>query len=268
MTPSASANGDAPIEFFRMNPALLRRLPAIAKRQPGKLSPKTTVLVLLALCAQAARRPRSELTITPASGDAMASVALPIRMAEVLESLGYERNGADFSGSAWETVGAAVKQLTSTRVKVAFKRTGSKGLEAAYFRGALVERVDDGKMCLHGYSPPGDRYHVLIPHKVLALRPALTELGTGLVCWLYCQHRGRREGGTVKHKWSLTITPEVLVDAKILTSKNLRRAAELERMLGGFRNLEHLGLLTIEGAAWPFRVHLSPSFFHQEVRHE
>lgn len=198
----------------------------------------------------------------------MASVALPIRMAEVLESLGYERNGSDFSGSAWETVGAAVKQLTSTPVKVAFKRPGLKGLEAAYFRGALVEQIGNGKMCLHGYSPPGDRYHVLIPHKVLALRPALTELGTRLVCWLYCQHRGRREGGKVKHKWSLSVTPEVLVDAKMLRSKNLRRAAELARMLGGFRNLEHLHFLTIEGTTWPFRVHLSPSFFHQEVGHE
>lgn len=272
MKPSSLKPRDETMEFFRVNPAVLRRLPAVAtrstKRRTSKLSPKTTVLVLLALCAQVARRPKSELTITPASGEAMASVTWPMRMVEVLETLGYKRSGGDFAGSAWETVGAAVQQLTAASVQIAFKRPGEKWLEPASFRGPLVERIEENTLCLRGYSPPGDNYHVLIPRKLLALRPQLTELGTRLMCWLYARHRGRRFAGKLRHKWSLTVTQEVLVDARILRSKNQRRSVELARMREGFKNLERLGMLTVDGSGWPFRVHLSPEFFHQEVAHE
>jgi hypothetical protein len=68
----------------------------------------------------------------------------------------------------------------------------------------------------------------------------------------------------LRRRADLAIAPEVLVDAKVLKAKNRRRAAELKRMRDGFKNLESLGLLTIEGAGWPFRVHLSRRFFHEE----
>jgi hypothetical protein len=225
-----------------MSPPLLRRLPAVAmRRRPAseseatteaprkpKLSPKMSVLVLLTLFAQAGRRPKGELKFSPACASVMASVSCPIRMAEVLEDLGYRRRGGDFSGSAWSAVSAAVERLTKTDVRVAFHRRGVKGLEQAYFFGALLEAEDEGCYRLFGYSPPRDKYFVLVSHKLLSLRAQLTELGTRLVCWLYAQHRGRRVNRKLRHKWDLTITPEVLVDAKMLKGKLRRRAAELK----------------------------------------
>jgi hypothetical protein len=271
MTPSGRKTAEVAPEFFRVSPPLLRRLPAIAARPTkyrpdGKLSPKMAVLVLLALFAQVARQPKGKLVNTPARGDAMASVTCPVRMADVLADLGYERNGSDFSGSAWSAVTAAVRQLATTPVGVAFNRSGTKGrLEQAHFRGRLVEVEGERAVRLHGYCAPSDRYFVLMPRKLLGLRRQLTELSTRLACWLYLQHRGRREERKLRHKWRLTVTAELLVEAKILRAKNLRRSVELRRMREGFRNLEVLGLLTIEGSGWPFVVHLSREFFHQEV---
>ena len=117
------------------------------------------------------------------------------------------------------------------------------------------------------YEPPetADTYFALMPRKLLSFRARLTELGTRLVCWLYLKHRGRRVDRKLQHKWDLAITPEMLVDAKVLKAKNSRRVAELKRMRDGFQNLESLGLLTIEGAGWPFRVQLSRQFFRSEV---
>lgn len=270
MTPSTRKTAEVAPEFFRVSPPLLRRLPAVAarptKHRPdGKLSPKMAVLVLLALFAQVARQPKRELVTTPARGDSMASVTCPVRMADLLADLGYERNGSDFSGSAWSVVTAAVRQLATTPVLVAFNRPGAKGLEPAQFRGRLVDVEGQGTVRLHGYCAPSDRYFVLMPRKLLGLRRQLTELGTRLVCWLYLQHRGRREERKLRHKWKVTVTAEVLVEAKILRAKNVRRSVELRRMREGFRNLEALGLLTIEGSGWPFAVRLSREFFHQEV---
>jgi hypothetical protein len=247
----------------------MRRLPAVAtrptkRRGTGTLSPKMSVLVLLALFAQVARRSKTELTVAPASVSAMASVACKIRMAEVLEDLGYQRCGFDFSGSAWSAVSAAVRQLAETDVRLDFLCRGPEGFVKAHFAGPLVEK-DDGQLRLYGYSPSSDKYFVLVPRKLLSLRAELTELGTRLVCWLYLKHRGRRVDRKLQHKWDLAITPEILVDAKVLKAKNCRRVAELKRMREGFRNLESLGLLAIEGAGWPFRVQLSRQFFRSEV---
>jgi hypothetical protein len=270
MSPSGRKTAELAPEFFRVSPPLLSRLPAIATRKTKgkvrhKLSPKMPILVWLALFAQVARWTKTELEITPARGDAMASVKWPARMGGVLADLGYERHGSDFSGSAWSAVTAAVRQLAATSVLVAFNRPTAKGLVEAQFVGPLLELVDDGSLRLHGYCAPGQRYYVLVPRMLLGLRSQLTELGTRLACWLFMQHRGRRVDGKLRHKWTLTITPEVLVGAKILRAKNVRRAVELRRMREGFKNLEALGLLTIEGSDWPFRVRLSCEFFHQEV---
>lgn len=267
MASRSTASAEA---FFRMSPPLLRRLPAIAtrptkRRAKGTLSPKMSVLVLLALFAQAGRRPKADLETAPACGSVMASVTCPIRMAEVLEDLGYRRSGADFSGSAWSAVAAAVRQVAETPVRIPFRRPGAKGLEEAIFAGSLVNIEDESRCRLFGYSPPNDKYFVLVPRKLLSLRAQLTELGTRLVCWLYAQHRGRRVNGKLQHKWDLTITPEVLVDAKVLKGKHHRRAAELRRMRDGFKNLESLGILSIDGGGWPFRISLSREFFHQKV---
>jgi hypothetical protein len=277
---SSAPEGGAVSEFFRMSPPLLRRLPAVAmRRRParksestteapskGKLSPKMSVLVLLSLFAQAGRCPKGELKFSPACASVMASVTCPIRMAEVLEDLGYRRRGGDFSGSAWSAVSAAVERLTKSDVRVAFHRRGPKGLEQAYFLGALLEAQEEGCYRLFGYSPPRDKYFVLVSRKLLSLRAQLTELGTRIVCWLYAQHRGRRVAGKLRHKWDLTISPEVLVDAKVLKGKHHRRAADLRRMRDGFKNLESLGILSIDGDGWPFRISLSREFFHQEVK--
>jgi len=268
MTPSSSsAEPTPPPEYFRVSPPLLRRVPAVAKRG-GRLSPKLPTLVLLALFAQAARRPKSELAIASASAAQMASVSFSPRMSEVLEDMGYRRRGPEFSGSAWSAVTGCIKRLAETTVTVPFmwKPPGKKVLAAAVFKGPLLELVngDTSQVRLYGYSPPKDRYHALVPRRLLALRPDLSELGTRLACWLYAQHRGARKDGKLKHKWSMQITPEWLVEAKFLRSKNVRRATELNRIRNGFTNLEGLGLLSIIGSGWPFMIQLSPAFFHQD----
>lgn len=268
MTPSpGSVKATPPSEFFRMSPPLLRRVPAVAKRG-GRLSPKLPMLVLLALSSQVARRPKFELAIARANAARMASVVFSPRMSEILADLGYRRRGSEFSGSAWSAVTDCIKRLAETTVTVPFmwKPPGKKALVAAVFKGPLLELVngDTSQVRLYGYSPPNDRYHALVPRSFLALRPDLSELGTRLACWLYAQHRGARKDGKLKHKWSMQVTPEWLVEARFLSSKNVRRATELNRMRDGFTNLERLGLLAISGSEWPFRIQLSPTFFHQD----
>jgi len=275
MTPETPTSDVCPSEFFRVNPALLRRLPAVGKRRSKlkakigvRLSPKLDLLVLLALFSQAARQPKSELTIAPPSGDQMAAVAFSLKRSAVLTDLGYTRSGPDFSASAWATLNESLTRLATTRVQIRFMRrvVGAKGLEPAIFSRPLVEFVegDRSRVQLYAYSPPGDRYFVLMPRRLLALRPALSEGAVRLLCWLYTRHRGARKDGKLKHNWRVTVTAEQLVEAKFLSSSKLRRAVELKRVRDGFANLERLGLLSIAGESWPFSVQLSPNFFHQE----
>jgi hypothetical protein len=265
MTTKPSREGASPFaseEFFRVNPAVLRALPGQARRRAA-LSPKIDLLVFLAFHAQVARSARSELEIDHAEGCELASVTFVPKFAEVLADLGYSRSSGDFSGSAWSMLNASRDRL-SERVRVRFKRKADRKLVDTWYDGPLVafEPGARPRVRLFGYSPPGDRYYVLVPRRLLALRRELTELGVRLACWLYFKHRGARKDGKLVHRWTMTITPGVLIDAKILRSRKQALASELARMRAGFNNLERLGLLSLAGAAWPFTIDLSTAFFH------
>lgn len=262
---AAESAGSEQGEFFRISVPLLRVLIHLGC---GSIRPRDG-LFLLALHAHAAAQPASTLERHEAMGNVMPSVTLNVRLAAVLELLGYRRRAGDFSSSAWERVRKTIARLAASPCRVAFKTAiGGKGpLVDRAFKQALVATLPEAgrlRVRLSAYSPPEDRYFVLVPSRLLELRPALNDCAIQLAFWLLAKHRGAKKGAKVVHRWTLRVTVAELADDGVIDVDRMRQARELARWRSAFELLQSQGLLNLSGDGWPFHVELSRSFFHAE----
>jgi hypothetical protein len=251
--------------FFRVPPALLRALPRLAMRG-GSLKPKRDIFFLLALHAQAAVAPLSECEIPDRADEDGGWITFPVKLADVLSTLGFVRKDGDFSGSAWSALRGSLQRLEETKVRFWHTVWKSRAIEGCRFRGELLScDAADGRATLRPYAARQGRYYVLVPSRLFQLRTSIGELAVRMICWLLAVHRGRRVGGKLKHKWRLTVAPETLVDVGVLSVTKMRHQNELARVRRALAELEGAGVLRIGSGSWPLSLELSKSFFHNEV---
>jgi hypothetical protein len=254
-----------PGSFFRVPPALLRALPRLATRG-GSFKPKRDLFVLLALYAQAAVAPLSECELADPTDEDGGWIEFPLKLAQVLASLGFVRKNGDFAGSAWSSLNGSLERLEERQVRFQHTIWRGRAIEERRFRGELLRLDrDGGRAILKPYAPSRRGYYVLVPCQLLMLRTSIGELAIRVLCWLLAAHRGRRVGGKLKHKWSVTVTPEALVDAGVLRNAKRRHENELARVRRALGELEDAGVLRIKGRSWPLSLDLSKAFFHNEV---
>lgn len=253
-------------DFFRVPVALLKVMTWLVN---SALRPRDR-LALLALHAHAARQPSQLLEREPASGSLMPTVTMNIRLVNLLELLGYRRADGDFKSSAWARGRRAVARLATYACRVGFTVSTSKsqrgGFVAKSFKRPLVEVLESVgsplRLLLHAYSPPEDRYFVLVPTRLLSLRPVLSDNSIRLAFWLLLKHRGSRKSGKLEHKWIVKVTAEELAENSLIDIDKIRHAAELARWRAAFEVLKANHVLGIFGDEWPFQVCLSRTFFH------